>query len=51
MNMKKLLPFFGLVLTLGLGACSPQPGEPIRIGFIGGLTSANSDNGQAGLTR
>ena len=47
--MKKLLPFFGLVLALGLGACSPQPVEPIRIGFIGGLTSANSDNGQAGL--
>ncbi|MGI9215915.1 MAG: ABC transporter substrate-binding protein [Hydrogenophaga sp.] len=47
--MKKLLPFFGPLLALGLVACSPKPTEPIRIGFIGGLTSANSDNGQAGL--
>lgn len=30
-----------------LGACSPPP--PIKIGFIGGLTDRNSDNGQSGL--
>ena len=30
-----------------LAACEPAP--PIRIGFIGGLSDRNSDNGQAGL--
>ncbi|MBS3997883.1 MAG: ABC transporter substrate-binding protein [Hydrogenophaga sp.] len=30
-----------------LSACSPPP--PIKIGFIGGLTDRNSDNGQSGL--
>mgnify|MGYP006170280339 CR=1 FL=1 len=30
-----------------MGACSPPP--PIKIGFIGGLTDRNSDNGQSGL--
>ena len=47
--MQKLLSFFALALALGLSACSQKPAEPIRIGFIGGLTSANSDNGQSGL--
>lgn len=38
---------FGLaVLCLALLGCSPP--EPLRIGFIGGLTDRNSDNGQAG---
>ena len=30
-----------------LGGC--QPVEPVKIGFIGGLTDRNSDNGQAAL--
>jgi len=30
-----------------LAGCGPQ--EPIRIGFIGGLSDRNSDNGQSGL--
>jgi len=41
----------GVALALGLGlalwGCGPQ--EPVRIGFIGGLTDRNSDNGQSGL--
>lgn len=43
-------PFLSaLLLTgcLGLMACG-QP-KPVQIGFIGGLTGANSDNGQSGL--
>lgn len=35
------------VFALLLAACSPP--EPIRLGFLGGLTGPNSDNGQAGL--
>lgn len=35
-----------LLFSLALAACGPT--EPIRIGFIGGLTDRNSDNGQAG---
>lgn len=39
------------VLTLCLcgllAACGPKP--PLRLGFIGGLTDRNADNGQAGL--
>ena len=31
----------------GLAACSPP--APVHIGFIGGLTDRNADNGQAGL--
>lgn len=34
------------VLASMLTACGPQ--EPIRIGFIGGLSDRNSDNGQSG---
>lgn len=45
--MKKLslvlVAFIGMALT----ACGPQ--TPIHIGFIGGLTDRNSDNGQSGL--
>lgn len=38
-----------LILALGVivAGCGPQ--SPIRIGFIGGLSGVNSDNGQAGL--
>ena len=46
-NMKKLSLFLLLAGSLLLGACSPPP--PIKIGFIGGLTDRNSDNGQSGL--
>ena len=45
--MKKLSLFLLLTGSLLLGACSPPP--PIKIGFIGGLTDRNSDNGQSGL--
>jgi branched-chain amino acid transport system substrate-binding protein len=45
--MKKLPLFLLLAGSLLLGACSPPP--PIKIGFIGGLTDRNSDNGQSGL--
>lgn len=34
-------------LCLALAGCGPQ--EPIRIGFIGGLSDRNADNGQSGL--
>jgi len=37
----------GIALVTLLAACSPPP--PVRIGFIGGLTDRNADNGQAGL--
>ena len=36
-----------VVLAVLLVACGPQP--PVKIGFIGGLSDRNSDNGQAGL--
>lgn len=45
--MKKLPLSLLLSVLLGLSACSPPP--PIKIGFIGGLTDRNSDNGQSGL--
>lgn len=35
------------VLALAMAACSPP--APIKIGFIGGLSDRNSDNGQSGL--
>lgn len=41
----RVLP--GIVLAALLAACSPPP--PLQIGFIGGLTDRNSDNGQSGL--
>jgi branched-chain amino acid transport system substrate-binding protein len=37
----------GLILVALLASCGKQ--EPILVGFIGGLTGPNSDNGQAGL--
>lgn len=36
-----------VLLATALSGCGPQP--PLQIGFIGGLTDRNSDNGQAGL--
>lgn len=46
--IKKTAFFAGLVVAvLVFSGCMPQ--EPHRIGFIGGLTGSNSDNGQAGL--
>lgn len=47
--MKKKIAFFaGLAAAvLAFSGCMPQ--EELRIGFIGGLTGSNSDNGQAGL--
>lgn len=35
-----------LVIGIGLAACGSR--EPVRIGFIGGLSDRNSDNGQSG---
>lgn len=43
--MKRLTPLV-LLSALGLLGCGPQ--EPIKVGFIGGLSDRNSDNGQAG---
>jgi branched-chain amino acid transport system substrate-binding protein len=48
-SMKKLTTFFIAIMTVLLAACVKQPVEPIRIGFIGGLSGPNSDNGQSGL--
>lgn len=45
MNKRHLL-FVSLICLL-LAACGPQ--QPVQIGFIGGLTDRNSDNGQSGL--
>ncbi|MDY0108295.1 MAG: ABC transporter substrate-binding protein, partial [Giesbergeria sp.] len=42
-----LLSLPGIALAALLTACSPPP--PLQIGFIGGLTDRNADNGQAGL--
>jgi branched-chain amino acid transport system substrate-binding protein len=47
MKMKKLPLILLLSMVWWLSACSPPP--PIKIGFIGGLTDRNSDNGQSGL--
>ena len=45
MKQRRLL---GLLLLAGvLAGCGPKP--PIQIGFIGGLTGPNADNGQSGL--
>lgn len=38
---------FGTVALLVLAGCGPQ--QPLQLGFIGGLSDRNSDNGQAGL--
>jgi branched-chain amino acid transport system substrate-binding protein len=45
--MRKLAYLLLLLVSLGLTGCGPRP--PIQIGFIGGLTGPNSDNGQSGL--
>ena len=34
------------LMTLVLAACGPQP--PVHLGFVGGLSDRNSDNGQSG---
>ena len=36
-----------VLCAISMAGCGPK--EPIRIGFIGGLSDSNSDNGQAGL--
>lgn len=41
-----ILPILAM-LCLALSACGPQ--EPLRVGFIGGLSERNLDTGQAGL--
>ena len=43
----QLLALPCIALAALLVACSPPP--PVQIGFIGGLTDRNSDNGQSGL--
>ena len=45
--MRCLLRLAPLALLAFLASCSPPP--PVQIGFIGGLSDRNSDNGQAGL--
>ncbi len=46
--MKMTISALFLVMAGALvTGCSPPP--PIRVGFIGGLTDRNSDNGQSGL--
>ena len=35
------------LMAVALAGCGPKP--PVQIGFIGGLTDRNSDNGQSGL--
>lgn len=44
--MKRLIPVAAVAAALLLAGCGPKP--PIRIGFIGGLSDRNSDNGQSG---
>lgn len=46
MHTRTLIVSFALVCST-LAGCGPA--EPIRIGFIGGLSDRNSDNGQSGL--
>ena len=43
----KRLSMLTACLCLILAGCGPQ--EPVRIGFIGGLSDRNADNGQSGL--
>ena len=45
--MSKRHLLFVCLISLLLAACGPQ--QPVQIGFIGGLTDRNSDNGQSGL--
>ena len=45
--MNKTMILLVICSSLALGACGQK--DPIKIGFIGGLTDRNSDNGQSGL--
>jgi branched-chain amino acid transport system substrate-binding protein len=45
-NANSIIYGLALFLTIALAGCGPQ--EPLRIGFIGGLTDRNADNGQSG---
>ena len=45
--MKKIPVICAALLALLLSSCGQQ--EPLKIGFIGGLSDRNSDNGQSGL--
>ena len=45
--MPYLVPAAVALAALLLTACAPKP--PVRIGFIGGLSDRNADNGQVGL--
>jgi branched-chain amino acid transport system substrate-binding protein len=42
----KVMTLAAVLISCWLGACSKP--EPIQIGFIGGLSDRNSDNGQSG---
>lgn len=44
--MKMRTGFFGLSLLLALAACSPP--EPVKLGFLGGLSGRVADLGEAG---
>ena len=44
--MTRRLLVLGAIACLTLAGCGPT--EPIRLGFIGGLSDRNSDNGQSG---
>jgi branched-chain amino acid transport system substrate-binding protein len=44
--MKIITSGLALLLISAVSGCGPQ--EPIRIGFIGGLSDRNADNGQSG---
>lgn len=45
--IKKIKTVFAIAVFILMSGCSKQ--EPILIGFIGGLSGPNADNGQAGL--
>ena len=45
--MRILSTMLAVFFSVVLAGCGPQ--EPIRIGFIGGLSDRNSDQGQSGL--
>lgn len=45
--MKKIMPLLAIAFLTSLTGCGAQ--DPIKIGFIGGLSDRNADNGQSGL--
>lgn len=45
--MAPILPVAAVLTALLLAACAPK--APVRVGFIGGLSDRNADNGQVGL--